>query len=343
MIGDELTWANPELIHLVWLAVAIVVGLGALELARADALTRFLSPVMQTRLATRPTRQRVIARLALLLVALVAGVMALRRPQTPGDAETVTRTRNTADIMVVLDVSKSMLAADVSPSRLGRAQVEIANLVALLPSARVGLVAFAGRAAMISPLTADHAFFNLALRGTDTRTVSRGGTRIGDALRTAIRAFPPGKGARLIVLITDGEDHESFPLDAAKEARDASVHVISIGLGSETGAPLMIPDPKTGAIAPLMHDGQQVISRLDGDTLRQIATTTEGAYVPVGTAALDLRSIVDQHIVPLMQEADQEATRVLPNELYPWWVLIALVALCGAIWVGASTGERRLS
>ncbi len=342
MNGFDFTWAHAERVHWIWLAVAIVVGLGALEIQRSDALARFMSPAMQARLTWRPSRERVFARLGLVLLALGCGVAAAMRPQARGATETATQARTTADVIVVLDVSKSMLATDVPPSRLARARIEIKNMVAQLATARVGLVAFAGRAAMMCPLTADHAFFNLAVDGVDTRSVSRGGTRIGDALRTAVRAFPPGQGAKLIVLITDGEDHESFPLDAAKEARDAGVHVIAVGLGSETGVPLVIADPKTGAATTMMHDGAPVISKLDGDTLRQIAVTTEGAYVPAGTAALDLESIVTQHVKPIVRAADDSVTRVIPTELYPWWVLASLLALIGAVWVGSAT-ERRTS
>lgn len=343
MSDFDFSWAYPERVHWIWLAIAIVVGLGALEVQRADALGRFMSPAMQARLAWRPSRERLWARLALVLVALACGVAALMRPQGRSETEATTQARTTADVIVVLDVSKSMLATDVPPNRLARARIEIKNMVAQLATARVGLVAFAGRAAMMCPLTADHAFFNLAVDGVDTRSVSRGGTRIGDALRTAVRAFPPGQGAKLIVLITDGEDHDSFPLDAAKEAQAASVHVISVGLGSEAGAPLMVANPKTGAIEPVMYDGAPVTSRLDGDTLRQIAVTTEGAYVPAGTAALDLESIVNEHVKPIVREADEAATRVIPTELYPWWVLAALIALIGSVWVGSSAGERRAS
>jgi len=236
----------------------------------------------------------------------------------------------------------------VPPSRLARARIEIKNMAAKLVGDRVGLVAFAGRAAMMCPLTPDHAFFDLAVDGVDTRSVARGGTRIGDALRTAVRAFPSGQGAKLIVLITDGEDHESFPLDAAEEAKKAGVHVVSVGLGSEAGAPLYITDPQTGAKTQVMHDGQPVISKLDGETLRKIALTTEGAYVPAGTSALDLESIVKEHVQPIVRAEADASFRVVRGERYPWFVLASLLSLLVAVWLGATvgmsgvaTGERR--
>jgi Mg-chelatase subunit ChlD len=335
---SAVSFAHREWVHLVWVALAIVVGLGVLELRSRDALGRFLSPEMQRRLASRPSGTRAIGKLALLGLALVAGIAALMRPQSGARLQDTSSARSSADVIVVLDVSRSMLAEDVAPTRLARARIEIKNMAAKLAGDRVGLVAFAGRAAMMCPLTPDHAFFDLVVDGVDTHSVSRGGTRIGDALRTAVRAFPSGPGAKLIVLITDGEDHESFPLDAAEEAKKAGVHVVSVGLGSETGAPLYVTDPQTGAKAPILHDGQPVISKLDGDTLRKIAMTTEGAYVPAGTSALDLESIVKEHVQPIVRAEAAASKHLVADEEYPWFVLVALIALLAAVWVGATTG-----
>src|SRR5262249_14480030 len=152
-----------------------------------------------------------------------------------------------ADVMIVLDVSKSMLAEDVRPNRLERAKAEISEMARQLPGHRVGLVAFAGRAGLLCPLTPDHGLFNLGLRGGDTSSVSRGGTRIGEALRVATKGFPSGPGAKLVVLITDGEDHDSYPLEAAKTAKGEGVKIIAVGLGSEEGSPITLTDPRTGA------------------------------------------------------------------------------------------------
>lgn len=333
-------WVHRDRVHLLWAVVALVVGLGLLEWHGRDALGRFLSPLMQRRLVTRPSVERSAARLLLLTAALFGCVLALMRPRSTSAGETVISARAAADVMVVLDVSKSMLAEDVAPNRLVRARAEIAGMVKQLEGQRVGLVAFAGRAVMLCPLTPDQAFFNLALRGVDTRTVARGGTRIGEAVRTAVKAFPTGAGAKLIVLITDGEDHESSPLEAAKVAKDAGVRIIAVGLGSETGAPIVITDPRTGARTELTHDGQPVISRLDGATLRQMALETGGAYVPAGTAALDLESIVRENIAPILRAEADRSVRVVPVEQYPWMVALALVALLAALAVGAYTGRN---
>jgi Ca-activated chloride channel family protein len=283
-----------------------------------------------------------LARLGLVLLALLAGVGALMRPQAIGETSSVSSTRASADVIVVLDVSKSMLAEDAAPNRLERAKAEIARMARELRGHRLGLIAFAGRAVLLCPLTPDEAFFDLVLRGVDVGSVSRGGTRIGDAVRLATKSFPTGLGPKLIVLITDGEDQESAPQDAAAEARDAGVRIVAVGLGSTDpeGSEIIITDPKTHAKTPMMHDGVIVKSRLDGVTLEQMATTTEGVYVPAGVSALDLEAIVDEHVQPIVREEIAKAERVIPAERYPWLVLASIICLLGAAGIGATAGRR---
>ena len=331
MIPDW-TFVHLGRVHLLWLAIALIIGL--IELRNRDALTQFLSPTMQRRLTAKVSRNRLIARYVFLFLSLAAGVFALMEPQAPGITETVNSAESTADIMFVLDVSKSMLADDVAPNRLARAKVEIEHIVSKLTHHRFGLVAFAGRAVKLCPLTPDHESFNDVLSDVDVNSVDRGGTKIGVAVREAIHAFPSGVGAKLIVLITDGEDQDMSPIDAAKEARDAGIKIVAIGLGSETGSQITLTDPQTGAHTTVMHDGKPVITKLDGDTLRQMALTTEGVYVPAGTAALDLDSIIDAHVAPMVHGGGA-TSRVIPAERYPWLVLMSMVCLLIALAVGA--------
>lgn len=332
-------WAAIEWVHLMWGALVLVAGLAVLEVRSRGALRRFLSAVMLRRLAAAASGARVALRLSLLWLSLALGVLALMQPQAPGTTETVSSSRSAADVIFVLDVSKSMLAEDAAPNRLARAKAEIAQLVGKLEEHRVGLVAFAGRAAPLCPLTPDHGFFSLVLSGVDTTSVGRGGTRIGEAVRVALRAFPTGPGAKLIVLITDGEDHDSYPEDAAKAARDAGVKIVAVGLGSEQGTQIVLTDPKTGAKKVVMDGDKPVETRLDAKTLQQMALTTEGAYIPAGTAAIDLDSIMESYVQPIVRASADAAVRRVPAERYPWLILASLAAMVAAVWVG--TGERR--
>jgi len=327
-------FAEVQRIHLVWVALAIVIVLGVLELRNRSALGAFLSPVMQTRLTAQATTMRLVTRLGLVLLAMLAAIGALMRPQARGETETVSTQQAIADVMFVLDTSRSMLAEDTAPNRLARAKAEIAQLVGRLERHRVGLVAFAGRAATMCPLTPDHSFFTTVLSTVDTRSAGRGGSRVGEAIKAAVRGFPAGQGAKLIVLITDGDDQDPYSEEAAKLARDDGIKIVAIGLGSEAGSQITLTDPATGAKTVLMHDGQPVISKLDGDRLRKIALVTEGAYIPAGTSAVDLESIMKTHVAPMVNAAVVSAQRVVPAERYTWLVLASLGLLLAALWVG---------
>ena len=330
------TFVEPGWVHLVWPALALTGVLLWLELRGRARLGRFVSPAMQARLADGPSTARRILKVALMGATLILGIGALMRPQTPGGTEVVARGRG-ADIVVALDVSRSMLAEDAAPNRLARAKADVRELLDRVSGHRVGLVAFAGRASVICPLTTDYGYFHLTLKGVDARSVARGGTRIGDALRKAVETFGPNRGApRLLLLITDGEDHDSFPLDAADEAVKAGVRIAAIGFGSEDGSEIILTDADTGARTVLADgDGVPVRSRLDGALLREIALKTRGVYVPAGTSAVDLQAIVDTHVEPLVTDATSGQRRQAPREHYFWLVLAAAGCLAGAAWAGS--------
>lgn len=341
MLGLDWNFVNVEYIHLVWVAVAITLALIGLEVRSRNVLGTFLSPVMQRRLTAQASPGRVGFRLGLVFLAMVSAVIALMRPQARGATEAVAASAPSADVVFVLDTSRSMLAEDTAPNRLARAKAEIGQVVARLEGHRVGMVAFAGRAVQVCPLTPDHAFFTTVLSTIDTRSAGRGGTKIGEAIKVALRGFPTGGGAKLVVLITDGDDQDPYSEEAAKAARDAGVKIIAVGLGSETGSQITLTDPQTGAKTTLMHDGAPVISKLNGDQLRKIALVTEGAYVPAGTSAIDLDSIMESHVQPIVRAAADASIRRIPSERFQWLVLASLGFLLAALWVGAGAGDRR--
>ncbi len=334
----------PELVHLVWLVIAIVVGLAVLELRSRGALAVFLSPVMQKRLTAKASVERVVLKLVLVLLAMLAAVGALMRPQAKGETEQVDATTASADVVFALDVSRSMLAEDTKPNRFLRAKSQIELLLGKLKGQRVGLVAFAGRAVQVCPLTVDHSFFTTVLASLDTKSAGKGGTKIGEAIKIAVRGFPAGtRNAKLLVLITDGDDQDPYSEEAAKMARDAGVKIVAIGLGSEEGSTIEYTEPGGIAKKTIMHEGKPVISKLNGEQLRKVALVSEGVYVPAGTSALDLDSIVQSYIEPLLAEAESKAQRRIPVEKFSWFVLASLVFLLGALWVGAGAGDRRAS
>ena len=331
----------PERIHYVWIAIAITGLLAVLELRSRDALSTFLSPVMQRRLTAQASTGRMLLRLGLFFAAMLMAIGALMRPQAPGVTEAVPLEKASADVVFVLDTSRSMLAEDAAPNRLARAKAEINQLAARLDGHRVGLVAFAGRAAQMCPLTLDHSFFSTVLSTVDTRSAGKGGTRIGEAIKLAVRGFPSSQGAKLIVLITDGDDQDQHSEEAAKIARDAGVKIVAVGFGSAEGSQITLTDPQTGAKQTLMHDGAPVISKLNSDQLQKLALITEGAYIPAGTSAIDLDSIMESYVRPVMREAAIAAMRRIPAERFQWYVLLSIACVLAALWVGAGAGDKR--
>ncbi|MDG2049699.1 MAG: VWA domain-containing protein, partial [Myxococcota bacterium] len=263
--------------------------------------------------------------------------LSLMRPQW--GVEFIESRASGAEIMIALDVSRSMMAEDVVPNRLERAKAEIRDLLPYLDGDQVGLIAFAGRASVLCPLTPDFGFLRLILDRVEPGTVGRGGTRLEEPIRKATAGFgDAGDLARVILLITDGEDLDSFPVDAATEAAERGIHILAIGFGDEAGSEIIITDPVTGARQALLDgDGRPVISRLDGTQLREIAMAGQGAYIPAGTGLLDLESIFDAHIRPLMRNEGSETGRTVQREGFQWTLLLAWLALFTAVGLGSGT------
>jgi Ca-activated chloride channel family protein len=335
-------FADVGAVHFVWIALALSGALAFLEFRSRGDLDAFLTPTMQARLTSRATASRTATRLALILLSMICAVGALMRPQARGERETVNAASASGEIVFAVDTSRSMLAEDAAPNRLARAKAEIAQMTSRLEGQRVGLVAFAGRAVLLCPLTPDRAFFASVLSTVDTRVAGRGGTKIGEAIKVALRGFAGGGGARLIVLITDGDDQDPYSEEAAKAARDAGVKIVAVGLGSEEGSEITLRDPDSGAKSTLTDSsGKPVISKLNADQLRKIALVTEGAYIPAGTSAVDLDSIMESYVQPIVRAAAAAAVRQIPAERYPPFVAASLVFLLASLWVGAGAGERK--
>ncbi len=203
------------------------------------------------------------------------------------------------DVVFLLDVSRSMLAEDLAPNRLDRAKLSIMDAVDKLEGDRVALVVFAGGAVVKCPLTLDYGFFRMALDDVSPLSVTRGGTLIGDALRKVVRNVFDQKQSqyRDVVLITDGEDHESFPVEAAKSLGELQARLIAVGLGDENVGkriPIMGTD---GKMTFLKFNGREIWSKLDAVTLREMVNATPGGrYLNVSTGAIDLGDVYRQLI-----------------------------------------------
>ncbi len=324
---SDFQFGNASWGYWIWAVLVFAVVLFLLDQRGRKALSQFLSAAMQTRLVQTISITRRVVSLVLLTAALICFVFALMRPQWGVTYRSVPKVG--AQVMVCLDVSKSMLAEDTAPNRLERAKVEVIDLMEYLDGDRVGLIAFAGKATILCPTTSDFGFLQMLLKHAGPQSVGRGGTNLEAPLRKAIEGFGDSNDAsKVILLITDGEDHDSFPLEAAKEAVERGIKVIAIGFGDENGARIEITDPSTGLRSQVKDlDGKPVLTRLDGDMLRRIALETEGVYVPAGTGVLDLESIQREHIRPLIRGDLESETQAIRNEGFQWPLLAGFVLL----------------
>jgi Ca-activated chloride channel family protein len=256
-------------------------------------------------------------------------VVALARPAWNRGAQEVTRRGR--DVVFLIDVSRSMLADDLRPNRLERAKLAVQDAASRMEGDRVALVAFAGTASVKCPLTIDYGFFRMALDELTPDSVPRGGSLIGDAIRKALtEVFDENPSQyRDIILITDGEDQDSKPVEAAHQAGERGVRLIAIGLGDEnTGRRIPI---LTGAGREtfLSYQGEEVWSKLDAKTLKEMAAATPGGrYLNVATGAIDLGDIYAK----LIESADQRTieTEMVDSyeERFQIFLALAFAFLC---------------
>ena len=315
-------FSHPEMLWLLWLVLPLGLLLRVAAARKTAALHRFADPELLD--ALRPPRSagRMALRRILLLGGLVGIIGALAGPRWGFQWEDVER--RGVDLVVALDLSRSMLAEDARPDRLTAAKREIRDLIELLKGDRVALVAFAGTAFIQCPLTLDYHAFELFLDEMDPDWVPVGGTDLAGAVRTAMEAFPENeRSGRAVLLITDGEDHSGKLRLAAEDARKAGVHVFVVGMGDPGGAP--IPDGRGGFIK---ENGKVVLSRLDEAGLKELTLTTEGTYVRSVAGDLDLRRVYLEDIKGTLEARALAASRQRRwEERFQWALLPALLLL----------------
>jgi Ca-activated chloride channel family protein len=324
---SEIKLYNISMLYLLWF-LPVLFGLFLYSAGRRkQILEQFIGVSLQQKLVSvNPVRRKWKA--TLLLAGFFLLIIGLARPAWNLQQTTVKRTGR--DVVFVLDVSKSMLAEDLAPNRLERAKLAIADVIDTLEGDRVSLVAFSGTAAIKCPLTLDYGFFRMMLENTSTDSISRGGTMIGDALRLVIDQVLDSQEKQFkdIVLITDGEDHESFPLEAAKEAAEKGIRLFIVGLGDENEGRRIPVTDTSGRRTFMQYQGQEIWSRLDADTLRQMAlATTGGRYLNVATGTIDLGDVYLQLIGSADKKELEEETIEKNEEKFQIFIGIALLLL----------------
>ena len=336
----EIKFDSLAYLHLLWAVpvLAAVCGFGFAR--RRSALRRFADVRLIEALVPQVSTARQKVKAAIVLVAMIALVLAVTGPRWGLHWEDVQR--KGIDIMVVLDVSRSMLAEDVAPNRLERAKLYVQDLVRALPGDRVGLVTFAGRAGVACPLTTNYGWLLMALDEVNTYSSAVGGSMLGDAIRLAADAFLDRvKEHKAIVILSDGEDQESYPIEAARTAyEEQGIRIYTVGMGDmTTGA--RIPVDQDGSTIYLTYEDQEVWSRMNPQVLQEVAIQGGGAYVPAGTQDVDLGDIYETHIASIAQ-ADFQSTRIQRYDArYQWFAAAALLLLMIDVWMTDRKPLRR--
>lgn len=315
-----------------WLLVGVITGVALLwryrrfDRQQAALLRAFIAPRLASQLTASfsPGRRRV--RRALFLAATACLFLALARPQAGFRWEETQR--RGLEILFAVDTSKSMLAQDVKPNRLTRAKLAVEDLLGKLHGDGVGLIAFAGSAFLQCPITLDYDAFRESLTALDTSVIPRGGTDVAAAIREAQQAFKTRASSdHILILLTDGEDLAGEAVAAAQSAAREGVKIFTVGVGSARGE--LVPVPTADGGTEFMKDasGQFVKSRLDENTLKQIATVTGGRYEPLGSQSQGLVAIYEQGLKSFARHELSTRQHKVYRERFQWPLLAGMCLL----------------
>jgi Ca-activated chloride channel family protein len=302
---------------------------------KRDTVSRIGDPALVKQLINTFSKNRFLAKAALALIAFLIIVLGAANLQKPGAMQNVQR--KGLDVMFVLDVSKSMLARDIKPSRLEKAKQLLLLLNERLDNDRIGLILFAGRAYMQMPLTSDHGAGRMYIQNASPDAVPTQGTVIADALRMANTAFnPKERKYKAIVLVSDGEDHDPDALKVAKELAQDGVMINTIGIGSPEGSPIV--DPATGELKK-DEQGNTVISKLNEPELQQLAYATNGDYVRLDNVDDALITVTGQ-LDSAGKKETSDAEFIDYISYFQWFIGAALVLLLAELFLSERRREK---
>lgn len=326
---------NIIYIHLIWVLIAVFIVVIVLLLNKKVLIQKFTSKKNFKILASLFSLSKQVVKHIIVFVALLLIILALMRPLGSPEDELITVKGR--DIVFILDVSKSMLAVDEDStnSRLDKAKLAIRDLVNSLHGDRVGLVVFAGASVLKSPLTNDYNFFKTVLRRVSPYDVKKGGSLIGDAIRYVDKYLLSNLKEdeiryKEIILITDGEDQESFPVKAAESVVEKGIRIHTVGIGSLQGSMIPIRDDKgniTGYIKDDKDGGDIHRSVLNEEPLKEIALITGGSYIPARTNMFYLDELYTKYISKTEKRENEVKTATRWLEMYQFFLFPAIILL----------------
>lgn len=316
-------FAHPALLYLLVFIPLLIVFYAVMRTRKKKAIAEFGNPELLAPLMPLLSFRRGAWKFVLMLLALLFVIVGAAGPQFGSKLQQVKK--KGIELMIVLDVSNSMMAQDIKPSRLEKAKLAISRMIEKLSDDKVGMIVFAGDAYVQLPITTDYSSARLFLSGINTDIVPVQGTAIGAAIDAAVRSFTPEtETSKAIIVITDGENHQDDAVAAAKAARAKGIYVYTIGMGLEQGAPI----PQKGSPGQFMKDGSGnvIVSKLDEATLREVAKAGEGLYVRASNTDVGLNTLLDE-INQLEKTLLEEKIYSDYAEKYQYFLLVGLFFL----------------
>ena len=317
---------SPEYFYLLLLFIPLIFFLVWSQKKKKQLLDFFLSESLVYRLLDPLTLKRLKIDTILTVFAVFFLILALTQPRWGYYWKDLTQ--EGVDIIIALDVSNSMLAQDIKPNRLERAKHKIIDLLNMLEGDRIGLVAFAGTSYLQCPLTLDYSAAHIFLNAIDTNLIPVQGTAIGHAIRTSVEAFnEEDTQSRVIILITDGEDHTDDALPAAKWAKEHETKIFTIGVGKKIGAPIPNNNPENPGFKKDAY-GEVILSKLDESTLQEMALHTKGSYARSVSGDMDLQKIYLENIKHgVKKKKIKTERRRVWKERFQWMIFVSLLCL----------------
>lgn len=331
-------FAQPQLLNFLWLVPVIAAFLIWAYRQYRQRIFRFVEHKLFHHAVNDFHWPALKTKMFLLLMVFVFSVMALARPQWGFEWQEVKR--QGVDLLVVVDVSKSMLTQDVKPNRLERTKLAIRDLVKKLKGDRIGLVAFSGDAFLMCPLTVDYNGFLLSLNDLSTRSVPRGGTNIGRAIEEAMKNYDDTPNQyKAVIIVTDGDDLEGDPVKQALKAKEAGVKIYTIGIGTKEGELIQISNEYGQSDFLKDQNGNYVKSRLNENLLQEISLKTDGAYVKASGAQFGLDLVYEREISKFEKREFESSMQKKYHERFQFPLGIAFILLVMETWT--NTRKRK--
>lgn len=313
-------FAHPEVLYLLVVIPLLILFYVVMRNRKKKAIAEFGNPELLAPLMPLLSFRRGAWKFVLVLLSLLFVITGAAGPQFGSKLQQVKK--KGIELMLVLDVSNSMMAQDIKPSRLEKAKLAISRMIGKLSNDKVGMIVFAGDAYVQLPITTDYSSARLFLSGINTDIVPIQGTAIGAAIDAAVRSFTPEtETSKAIIVITDGENHQDDAVAAAQAARKKGIYVHTIGMGLEQGAPI----PEKGNPGQFMRDnrGNVIVSKLDEATLREVAKAGEGLYVRASNTDVGLNTLLDE-INNMEKSLLEERVYSDYAEKYQYFLLVGL-------------------